>query len=53
MVGPRWEPCRTPEVTGVVVEWALLTTVNWVRFWRKAAIQNLPSTPIPVLYWSF
>ena len=38
-VGPRTEPCGTPEVTGTEQECAPFTTTNWERFFKNAEIQ--------------
>ena len=49
-IGPRTEPCGTPDVTSVVSDRARLTETRWLRFDRKNVIQLcvLPVIPYEV-----
>ena len=46
-IGPRTEPCGTPEVTGTGVERAVSTRTHWTRFLRNASVQVMIFPPKP------
>ena len=46
-IGPRTEPCGTPDVTSVVSDRAPLTETRFLRFDRKDVIQLCVLTVIP------
>ena len=46
-IGPRTEPCGTPDVTSVMSDRAPLTETRWLRFDRKDVIQLCVLPVIP------
>ena len=50
-MGPRTEPCGTPDVTGTVADFSLSITTVWVRSDKNAWI-HLRVGPLMPYLWS-